>query len=81
MYEIDLERCTTSAMLLDYLFQIAGKCWGDDAVIQKILECIEDICWEHLDDMGYYCSGSILPGGCVQNSHLAAPAVPGPVTG
>lgn len=31
-YEVDLERCRTSAEVLDWIVQIHRKCWGPDAV-------------------------------------------------
>jgi hypothetical protein len=47
-YEVDLEDCTTSAAVLDWIFQIAGKEWGDgpaerNAVIAGLVNALDDI--------------------------------------
>jgi hypothetical protein len=33
IYEVDLERCRTSAGVLDWIMQVASKTWATDAVI------------------------------------------------
>jgi hypothetical protein len=40
-YEIDIEEWKTSAEVLDWIFQIFGKKWGDDAII-GLLQAIRD---------------------------------------
>lgn len=42
-YEVDLEDCTTSAEVLDWIFQIAGKTWADDATIAGLVRALDDI--------------------------------------
>ena len=42
IYEIDLERCTTSAALLDWIFQINGKGWGPKAMAD-LIDAFDDI--------------------------------------
>ena len=39
-YDIDLESCTTSAQILDWIAQIAGKNWGDDIMPEIIGELV-----------------------------------------
>src|SRR5688572_15832951 len=42
-YEIDLERCTTSAQVLDWIFQIAEKTWATDRVLAALLHALNAI--------------------------------------
>jgi hypothetical protein len=54
-YEIDLERCLTSAATLDWIFQIAGKRWAeqDPAVITGLVYAFDDV----LHPQATLCSG------------------------
>jgi hypothetical protein len=36
-YEIDLDRCTTSAAVLDWICQIANKTWATDTVLAALV--------------------------------------------
>lgn len=42
-YEVDLEDCTTSAQVLDWLSQVAGKSWADDATLAGLVRAIDDV--------------------------------------
>ena len=43
-YEIDLEDCTTSARVLDWICQVAGKQWQDrDRVIAGLITALDDV--------------------------------------
>ena len=42
-YEIDLERCLTSAQTLDWIAQIADKNWGTDAVLAGLVRALDDV--------------------------------------
>jgi len=46
LYEIDLERCSNSAQLLDYLFQIFNKNWCNGETLIKIFFALEEACEE-----------------------------------
>jgi hypothetical protein len=55
VYEIDLDTCTTSAEVLDWLCQVAGKVWADDAVLAGLVRAIDDV----LHPQAHLCSGGI----------------------
>jgi len=42
-YEVDLERCLTSAEVLDCIIQIAQKNWADNAVIAGLIRALDDV--------------------------------------
>lgn len=42
-YQVDLERCTTSAQTLDWICQVAEKTWADDAVIAGLVRGLDDL--------------------------------------
>lgn len=48
LYEIDLERCTTPAQLLDWIYQLHGKTWMTPDLMGKFLSAIQDACREVL---------------------------------
>lgn len=51
-YEVDLEGCTTSARVLDWICQVAGKQWPDrDRVIAGLVTALADV----LDPQGSLC--------------------------
>lgn len=52
-YEIDLETCTTSAEVLDWICQIAGKTWADNATLAGLIRALDDI----LNPQSFLCSG------------------------
>jgi hypothetical protein len=56
-YAIDLERCTTSAALLDWIFQIEGKDWGPK-VLCDLIRAFDDI----FDPQRNLCSGCLCGG-------------------
>jgi hypothetical protein len=37
LYDVDLERCRTSAEVLDWIFQVAAKTWADDRMIAGLV--------------------------------------------
>ncbi|MGI8514051.1 MAG: hypothetical protein ACR2NT_02735 [Acidimicrobiia bacterium] len=51
-YEVDLERCLTSAQVLDWICQVAGKTWADDQTLAGLVRAIDDI----LHPQGTLCS-------------------------
>jgi len=51
-YRIDLERCLTSAQLLDWIYQIRGKVWCSDVVLAEFVDIMYDI----LNPQGRLCS-------------------------
>jgi hypothetical protein len=42
-YEVDLDTCTSAAEILDWIAQIAGKNWADDACLGGFVRAIDDI--------------------------------------
>jgi len=48
LYEIDLERCTTPAQLLDWIFQLHGKTWMTPEMMDEFLSAIQHACREVL---------------------------------
>jgi hypothetical protein len=42
-YEIDLETCTTSAQVLDWIMQVAGKTWATDTVLAGLVRAFDDL--------------------------------------
>ena len=57
VYDIDLERCTDSAGLLDWILQVSNKTWCDGDLLKQLLECLRDAAWEcfHTTLQGLYC--------------------------
>jgi hypothetical protein len=51
-YWIDLEQCTTSAEVLDWICQVAGKVWADDATLAGLVRALNDV----LRPQGTLCS-------------------------
>ena len=44
LYEVDLEKCTDSAQILDYILQIAGKEWCTPQILYDLTKEIEEAC-------------------------------------
>ncbi len=42
-YYVDLERCTTSAEVCDWIFQIAKKLWASDDVLAELIHALDDV--------------------------------------
>lgn len=42
-YEVDLEKCLTSAGVLDCIMQIAGKAWADDELLAGLIRALDDV--------------------------------------
>jgi hypothetical protein len=42
-YEVDLEECTTSAQVLDWVCQVAGKTWADNPVLAGLVRALDDV--------------------------------------
>ncbi len=59
-YEVDLERCTTPAELLDSIFQVSKKLRCDRALAGELLAAIETACRQEL---GATVQGAFCPGG------------------
>jgi hypothetical protein len=57
VYEIDLERCTTPAMLLDWIFQLHNKSWMTAELMYELLTTFEEACQEVFGDsvQGCFC--------------------------
>jgi len=51
-YEIDLDGCTSSAAVLDWICQIANKAWCDDETLAGLVRAFLDI----LHPQGNLCS-------------------------
>ena len=46
MYELDLERCTTPASLLDGILQVTGKTWCTASMTKDLLRELDRACRE-----------------------------------
>lgn len=42
-YEVDLERCLTSAEVLDWICQVAGKTYADDVLLAGLVRALDDV--------------------------------------
>jgi hypothetical protein len=42
-YWVDLERCCSSAQVLDWLAQVAGKSWATDEVLAGLVRALNDV--------------------------------------
>ncbi|WP_345390935.1 hypothetical protein [Haloechinothrix salitolerans] len=53
-YYVDLERCTTSAEVLDWIAQVAEKPWANDEVLAGLVRALNDVLapQEHLCSRG-----------------------------
>jgi len=52
-YEVDLERCRTSAEVLDWILQIAKKTWGEPPpVVAGLVRALDDV----LEGQAPFCS-------------------------
>ncbi len=58
VYDIDLERCRTSAQVLDWIMQVSKKSWATDLVIASLVRMLDEI----LDPQGSMCSFGIERG-------------------
>lgn len=54
-YEIDLERCTSSAEVLDWIIQVSKKTWANDAILSGLVRRLD----ECLDLQGNVCGNGI----------------------
>ncbi len=43
IYDVDLERCRTSAEVLDWIFQIHGKTWATAEILKDLLDALDDM--------------------------------------
>lgn len=43
LYEVDLDRCRTSAELLDWIFQVAQKRWATDRVLAALIHAMNAV--------------------------------------
>ena len=53
MYEVDLERCTTSAEAPDWIVQVTKKAWTTDAIVADLVRALDNM----LDLQATMCSG------------------------
>jgi hypothetical protein len=51
-YEVDLEDCTTSARLADWVFQVYGKEWATAEILAGLIGALDDI----LNPQAHLCS-------------------------
>lgn len=42
-YEVDLERCLSSAQVLDWICQVAGKSWATPYVVAGLVRALDDV--------------------------------------
>lgn len=56
-YWIDLDRCTTPAQLLNWIFQLHNKSWMTADLMRELLEGFEQACREVFDGdvQGVFC--------------------------
>jgi hypothetical protein len=52
IYEVDLERCSTSAGGLDWVFQVHRKRWATAEIVKDLLTALDDL----LNPQGTLCS-------------------------
>jgi hypothetical protein len=57
-YDIDLERCSTSAEMLDWIFQIASKTWCSPITLAGLVRAFDEL----LHPQGYLCSSGVERG-------------------
>lgn len=43
IYEVDLERCTTSAEVLDWIMHVAGKHWSTPEVVAGLIHALNQV--------------------------------------
>lgn len=43
LYQVDLERCTTSARVLDWIAQVRGKAWADVGALAGLVRALDDV--------------------------------------
>ena len=43
VYRVWLRQCTSSAEVLDWICQVAGKAWADDACVAGLVRALNDI--------------------------------------
>lgn len=55
LYEVDLERVTTSASALDWIVQVSKKTWADPALVGHLVRALDTM----LDLQGTRCSFGI----------------------
>ncbi len=58
-YEVSLQSCTSSAEILDWIFQIHAKSWADVPTVRGLLAAFSDI----LEPQANFCSGGVERGG------------------
>lgn len=58
LYDVDLERCRTSAAVLDWICQVAGKTWADDRILSGLVRALD----HYLHPQECLCSGGIEGG-------------------
>jgi len=59
IYEVDIEDCRTSAAVLDWICQVAGKTWATDKILAGLVHAL-DYC---LDPQATLCSSGRERGG------------------
>ena len=52
-YEVDLEKMSTSAQMLDWIFQVSNKTWAERKDVGDLIQALEDL----LQPQGTLCGG------------------------
>lgn len=57
IYDVDLERCTDSEGMLDWIMQVNGKSWAEDdrSVVAGLVDALDDV----LHPQANMCSGGV----------------------
>jgi hypothetical protein len=42
-YDVDLDRCRTSAEVCDWIFQVAGKTWATKTILADLIHALDDL--------------------------------------
>jgi hypothetical protein len=58
-YEVDLERCNTSAQVLDWIAQVAGKIWATDKIVGALVRKLDEVLYLQKN----FCPGGITGSG------------------
>jgi hypothetical protein len=59
-YEVDLKCCRTSAEVLDWIIQIAGKQWSNDAILSGLVRALNDVLYPQKNLCSGFMSGQSL---------------------
>lgn len=71
-YEVSFRDCTSSAAILDWIFQIQGKTWADKVTMFNLLKAFDDV----LHPQENYCGGGVdhqVDGGALAQRYIDNP--------